>query len=124
MNRRKELEHIIVGTLLGDFTEYYPVCRNFLASDMFEDDEMRSLYRTMEELNNEGKDVDVPAIVERQDIFIGQDVARLCALATFGSFQHKKVNYNMDVELFGKDGDRKTSVRFEDYVNRLYLMAS
>lgn len=124
MSRRREIESIIVGTLMGDFEEYYPVCSSLITADMFDDDEMRSLYRTMEQLNSEGQEVNVPAIVERLDIFIGEDVARLCELATFGSFRHKKIEYNMNVELFGKEGDRKTEVTFDDYVNRFLLMAS
>lgn len=126
MTRRQEIERIIIGTLLGDFPTYYTVCRNLVTVTMFSDDYLKELYTTMKDMDEEGIEVDVQSVIERKDIFIGQEAAKLCELATEWSFLHKKVSYNMNIELFDKTGKKPfTEVQFEDYVRRfIYLSLS
>lgn len=123
MNRKREIERMIVGSLLSDFDEYYPMCQCGITADMFNDKMMRRVYGCMIQLHKEGMEVNISTVVERLNIFIGEIVSDLCGIAAFESFLHKKTEYNMNQELFSKE-PKYTEVTFEDYLKRFVLMTS
>ena len=123
MDRRQQLENIIIGTLL-ESTErrnYYEDCR-CISQDMFRDATNRRIFGLIAEMNGNGKVDTTPA-----DIFAeyGEAVvdiaADMCDLFTDWSFIHLKTEYNekrfFASCVFGIE-QIKTDVGFEDYVKQ------
>ena len=124
MNRRQQLENIIVGTLLESNAErnYFDDCRSTVTSGMFLDDTNRRIYGLISEMNNKGMtNTDPCSIFTEYGEAVLDIVSRMCELCTDYSFIHQKFMYNEWQYLKSCINDRyyePTSVQFEDYVKQ------
>lgn len=124
MNRRQQLENIIVGTLLESNAErnYFDDCRSTVTSGMFLDETNRRIYVLISEMNNKGMtNTDPCSIFTEYGEAVLDIVSRMCELCTEYSFIHKKFVYNEWQYLKSCITDRyyePTSVQFEDYVKQ------
>lgn len=128
MNRRQQLENIIVGTLLESNEErnYFDDCRCVVTEDMFSDDTNRRIYVLISDMNGRGKvDTDPCSIFTEYGEAVIDIASRMCELCTEYSFIHKKFMYNewqyLDSCLFGREY-KPTDIQFEDYVSKFVLM--
>ena len=124
MNRRDELENIIIGTLLESNTErnYYDDCGTIITADMFLDEKNRRVWKLIEDMNAKGLKETTPCDIYEE---YGQEVADIvpwmCELVADYSFVYRKTKYNeisyMMNEFYGVE-TKYTDVRFEDYVKK------
>lgn len=129
VDRRREIENIIVGTLMesdGE-TNYFDSCRSMLSADMMSDPVNRRIYGYVEAMNAKGKtDTRPHAIFDEYGAEVMDILAEMCELVNEWSFVHKKtwhnerlylasLLYNVDVEY--------SNVKFEDYVAQLIRMS-
>lgn len=124
MNRRQQLENIIVGTLLESNAEknYFDDCRSTVTSGMFLDETNRRIYVLISEMNNKGMtNTDPCSIFTEYGEAVLDIVSRMCELCTEYSFIHQKFMYNEWQYLKSCINGRycePTSVQFEDYVKQ------
>ena len=123
MNRRQELENIIIGTLLesNEDRNYFDDCR-VLTPELFHDETNRRLFTIIADMNANGKQCTDPCTIfkerfdEVSDIYI-----QMVDLCTDNSFVHKKMEYNERQFILGcLDGleHKQTDIQFDDYVNQ------
>ena len=124
MDRKKELENIIIGSLVNDFDEYYPSCRCSITPEMFSDDFLGKIYSIMSKMEKAGVEVNLCTLWQYPESTLnGDQLSDLCGLVVDYDFNHKKYMYNRSVELFGKSKRPKyTHVTFDDYVNKFVQM--
>lgn len=127
MNRRKELENIIIGTLLESTEDenYFIDCRSCVTEDMFLDEVNRRLYGIISEMNNGGnQDTRPSSILQAYGASVADIVATMCELCTEYSFINKKMMHNEWEYLDYLDGKKPeyTKVQFSDYVNGFIKM--
>ena len=124
MNRRQQLENIIVGTLLESNAErnYFDDCRSTVTSGMFLDETNRRIYVLISEMNNKGMtNTDPCSIFTEYGEAVLDIVSRMCELCTEYSFIHQKFMYNEWQYFKSCITDsyyEPTSVQFEDYVKQ------
>ena len=124
MDRRQEIENIIIGTLLcsTEDNNFYTNCRCCITDDMFSDDVNRRIFRMVAEMNAKGQEEINPYTIL---MAYGDDVLdicyRMCELCTEYSFIHKKVQFNerqfLIWCLYGYR-PKYTEVKFDDYINK------
>lgn len=129
MERRQQLENIVIGTLLEstEYHNYYDEVKSSVVPEMFQNETNRRIFRLIAEMNAKGKADTTPC-----DIFneYGESVvdiaADMCDLCTDFSFIHLKMDYNerhfLASVMFGVE-QMKTDVQFEDYVNQFIKFA-
>lgn len=122
MNRRQEIENIIIGTLLESTEEenYYIYCRSYIFPDAFQDENNRRIYKLIMDMNSKGK-----AATDPQSIFLeyGEKVLDLVPVMADrlvdDSFIHRKCWYN-ECQYIGSQvtglKPKFTDVKFTDYV--------
>ena len=122
MDRRQELENIIIGTLLeskGD-VNYYDDCRCAITEDMFLDEDNRRIYALIVEMNRNGhKDTDPCSIFEVYGAEVLDIMPHMYEMCTEWSMIYKKWYYNekqwIGSELCGVE-PKYTDVCFSDFV--------
>lgn len=124
MNRREELENIIIGTLLESNKErnYFDECKGALTADMFLDNVNRRIYTIISEMNAKGNvETDPCTIYKEYDFMVLDILPRMMELCADYSFIHKKTEYNerrfLESCINGTEYKR-ADVHFEDYVNQ------
>lgn len=124
MNRRQQLENIIIGTLLESNTErnFFEDCRCIVTQDMFSDEKNRRIYGLVSKMNGNGKVCTDPcSIFIEYGAAILDIVADMTELCTEWSFIHLKTLYNETCFIKScTDGIRyeRTCVEFVDYVKQ------
>lgn len=125
MDRREQIESIIIGTLLNsdDKKNYYPDVKSVVSSDMFTDSRRGDIYDIIVEMNSKGLVRTWPdAIYEYLNHDIDKDfLAYIVELASEWYFLAKKVEYNEWIWMTGQK--RYTNVTFNDYVKRFVELA-
>lgn len=122
MNRKQQLENIIIGTLMESNTErnYYDDCRNIITSDMFADADNRRIYGIIAEMNARGIVCTDPcSIFTAYGAEVMDIVAVMADRMAEYSFIHLKCQHNERQYLASLIYDTKpvyTDVRFSDYV--------
>lgn len=123
MNRRQELENIIIGTLLESNEErnYFDDCR-MLTPDMFLDDSNRHIFLLIQDMNGRGKVCTDPCTIFKEyGAAVSDLLGRMVALCVEYSFIHLKTQYNerQFIQSCTDGKERKqTDIQFEDYVNQ------
>ena len=123
MNRRQELENIIIGTLLESNEErnYFDDCR-MLTADLFQDETNRRLFSVISDMNKNGQYCTDPCTIFQERFEDVKDIyIQMVGLCTDYSFIHKKMQFNERQFLLGcVDGQehKKTDIQFEDYVDQ------
>lgn len=124
MNRRQELENIIIGTLLESNEErnYFDDCR-MLTADLFQDETNRRLFTVISDMNKNGQYRTDPCTIFKERFEDVKDIyIQMVDLCTDYSFIHKKMQFNERQFLLGcVDGQehKKTDIQFSDYVDQL-----
>lgn len=124
MDRRQQLENIIIGTLLESTYErnYFDDVKSLVSQDMFLDETNRRIYGLVWEMNAKGMESTRPS-----DIFdeYGADVADICAdmceLCADYSFLYLNTKYREQRYLSGCKA--RKDVTFSDYVNQFVIMS-
>lgn len=122
MERRVELENIIIGTLLESDGQknWYEDCRCSITADMFTDEVNRRIYSYISEMNAKGiTDTRPSSIFDEYGEQVVDIVSRMCELCNEYSFIHKKIQYNELRYLTQIEYGVKvqyTDVKFTDYV--------
>lgn len=128
MDRREQIENIIIGTLLNsdennDFFESVKYC---VTSDMFSDSRRSKIFDLIKEMNSKGIKRTYPdAIYDYCNQKLSKEqLSYLLELAIDWHFLMKKVEYNERVWMSNSNiHKRYTSVTFDDYVSRFVKMA-
>lgn len=127
MDRREQIESIIVGTLLNSIhtTEFYDECKNLITPEMFHNGKLGEIYLIISDMFANGKDSTTPLdICEEYDWSLSDDLVRkMVDLATDFYFVSKKTAYNENIRLSNRFHKNYTYVTFADYVAKLYSMA-
>lgn len=124
MNRRHQLENIIIGTLLESNGErnYFEDCRSILTGDMFQDETNRRIYGLVSDMNRKGKvNTDPCSIFDEYGADVLDIVADMTQLCTEWSFVYLKTLYNERCFICScTDGIKyqRTCVEFVDYVKQ------
>lgn len=124
MNRRQELENIIIGTLLESNEErnYFDDCR-MLTADLFQDEANRRLFTVISDMNKNGQYRTDPCTIFKERFEDVKDIyIQMVDLCTDYSFIHKKMQFNERQFLLScVDGQehKKTDIQFSDYVDQL-----
>lgn len=124
MDRRQQLENIIIGTLLESTWRhnYFDEVRSMVTVEMFRDETNRRIYGLICEMNQRGMTETTPS-----DIFseYGESVmdiaADMCDLCTDYSFIHLNTKYREERYLSGCKG--RKDVTFKDYVDQFVIMS-
>ena len=122
MDRRQELENIIIGTLLEskDGVNYYDDCRCAITEDMFLDEDNRRIYALIVEMNRNGHEATDPcSIFEVYGAEVLDIMPHMCEMCTEWSMIYKKWYYNETQYLSSEFGDadpKYTDVSFSDFV--------
>lgn len=124
MDRRQQLENIIIGTLLESTSQrnYFDDVKCLVSADMILNETNRRIYGLIWEMNAKGMEDTRPS-----DIFAeyGADVADICAdmcgLCTDFSFIHLNTKYREECFLSGRRS--RKDVTFSDYVNQFIILS-
>ncbi len=119
MDRRQEIERIVLGTILNSSKEndYMANCRCCITADMFDTEQHQEIYKTALQLKSAGMDEVSPFTVWSANQSLAPEY--LCELADEWYFELKKYLYNRQVYYFDtKRNKRYTRVTFDDYINR------
>ena len=121
MDRRQEIERIIIGTILNSFEDksYLMSCRSCITSEMFKDERHRVIYENAVKMSSLGMKTITPADMIEYDPELITMAAYLCELATDCHFDMKKYEYNRVIWYTATNNrPRYTNVTFDDYVTR------
>lgn len=120
MNRREQIESIIVGTLLNsdETANYFADVKSVISSDMFVDSRRGRIYNIVAEMNAKGIATVCPySIYEYLKCVIDAPIlVYMTELAADWHFLAKKVEYNEWIWMTGQK--RYTNVMFNDYIKR------
>lgn len=123
MDRRQEIENIIIGTLLNecDNRDWYKDCRYCLSLDMFKDERNRQIYSTIKEMKDKGLKDTTPYDIVTFSKGLQNLAVYMCDLAFSFYFEIKKLNYNL-IRMYLNRNDY-TSVEFSDYVTKFIQLS-
>lgn len=126
MTRRKEIESIIIGTLLNTFeTDWFADCSYCITADMFMEERNAKIYSVICEYRNTGDKVITPIHLFEFDDKLFPLLEYMSNLAVDFYFLVKKIKFNERVRLAklieGKQY-RYTDVKFSDYVSKFIEM--
>ena len=124
MDRRQQLENIIIGTLLESTWRhnYFDEVKNILSVDMFQDETNRRIYGLIWEMNQRGMKETTPSdIFAEYGASVVDIAADMCDLCADYSFIHLNTKYREDCFLSGVNS--RKDVTFEDYVNQFIVMS-
>ena len=124
MDRRQQLENIIIGTLLESTWRhnYFDEVKNILSVDMFRDETNRRIYGLIWEMNQRGMKETTPSdIFAEYGASVVDIAADMCDLCADYSFIHLNTKYREDSFLSGVNS--RKDVTFEDYVNQFIVMS-
>ena len=124
MDRRQQLENIIIGTLLEstEWHNYYDDVKSLISEELFLDATNRRIFGLIKEMNGKGQKETRPS-----DIFteygpaVVDIAADMCDLCTDYSFLHLNTKYREEQFLKGCKGRKE--VTFGDYVNQFIIMS-
>lgn len=119
MDRRQEIERIVIGTILNSTkaNDFIGSCRCCITPDMFSDERHQDIYKAAIALKSLGNDDINPLSVWLACPNLPADY--LCELAADWSYEAKRYYYNRNIYYCDpKKNKRYTRVTFDDYINR------
>lgn len=124
MDRRQQLENIIIGTLLESTWRhnYFDEVRSMVTVEMFRDETNRRIYGLIWEMNQRGMTETTPSDIFAEYGASVMDIAAdMCDLCTDYSFIHLNTKYREERYLSGCKG--RKDVTFKDYVDQFIIMS-
>lgn len=124
MDRRQQLENIIIGTLLESTYErnYFDDVKSLVSQNMFLDETNRRIYGLIWEMNAKGMESTRPSdIFDEYGAKVADICADMCELCTDFSFIHLNTEYREKCFLAGCKNRKE--VTFDDYVNRFIVLS-
>lgn len=124
MDRRQQLENIIIGTLLESTWRhnYFDDVKCLVSVDMFRDETNKRIYGLIWEMNSRGMVETTPSdIFAEYGASVVDIAADMCDLCTDYSFIHLNTKYREEQFLKGCKGRKE--VTFGDYVNQFIIMS-
>lgn len=121
MNRRQEIESIIIGTILNSFNgdDYLINCKSCITADMFSDERNKVIYSKAIEMSKSGLKEITPQTMLQYDSDMTSLLPYILDLATDWNFVVKKAEYNSNVYYTDHSKTpRYTMVKFDDYITR------
>lgn len=109
MSRKKQIEDIVVATLINNKEKYWPSARCCLTPDMFSGIN-QNLYRDM----MKGEPMDLLSLNDRYPEHIGEIVA----ISIDDDFDYKIWEYNFNQRMFSQN-PKYSLVTFDDYITKL-----
>ena len=124
MDRRQEIESIIIGTLLNsdNDTDYIRSCKSCVTADMFKDERHSAIFSAIMRMSNSGIKSINPLDVVKYDKSMMELAYYMCHLSIDYHFEYKKVVYNENQYLYC-ERPKYTTVKFDDYISRLVSFA-
>lgn len=124
MDRRQQLENIIIGTLLESTWRhnYFDDVKCLVSQDMFKNETNYRIYGLIWEMNAKGLIETTPSdIFAEYGASVVDIAADMCDLVTDFSFIHLNTKYRE--ERFLKGYKNRKDVTFSDYVNQFVIMS-
>lgn len=128
MDRREQIERIIIGTLLSSDSQlnFYNYVKCSITSDMFRDNRNRRLFEMITEMNQQGiVDTNPYNIYMKYGEAVTDLLYYMCENAMEWCYFHRKVEYNERQWLIYQSygiRPKYTNVTFEDYINRFITL--
>lgn len=123
MTRRQEIENIIIGTILNNYSgeDYMNDCKCCITADMFADKRNEKIYAKVFEMQKSGYNDITPYDIVAYNEEMIEYASYMCELASDWHFLYKKVLYNERQWLRSLSSDynsKYTYVQFTDYINK------
>lgn len=120
MDRREQIERIIIGTILNSVigNDYMKDCRSCITADMFRDERHKRIYSDVLFMKDTGY-VDIsPKDLLDFDSSLVDLTSYMCELATEEYFEIKKFYYNRRLSYQDTTRPNYTRVTFGDYITK------
>lgn len=115
MERELQIERIVLGSLIADFETRWPDVRYSVAGEMFHDEYCRSIFKTIIELVEANKEVNLVTVwLQRGGTH--EDGIALFDISQYTDFNRLKWEYEI-TQRFNRQVARE--VTFADYVTQL-----
>ena len=111
MSRAQQIENIIVGSLVCDFTEHWPAVRCCITEEMMQDEFNRKIFKRIKDLSSNKESINVTTVARG---FSVEELSKLFTLTNDYDFNTKKWEYNEAAYLYGGS---YTTVSFDDYIS-------
>ena len=122
MDRRDEIESIIIGSLLNDFDgEHFHACKSVIMPEMFRNKNYGKWYQMISDMHHDGYEDTTPLDIMQFNGWntINDEVTDMMNVALEYDFLTRKTLYNESIKLDPKLVPKLlTTVTFDAYVNR------
>lgn len=121
MDRRQQIENIIIGTLLNDTEDFdwYSECKSCISPSMFQEARNMRIYTTIAQMKSRGLESTTPADIMEYDKGMADLAGYMFDIAIDNHFYTKKARYNSNLYYTCPERHPNyTQVTFTDYVNR------
>lgn len=126
MDRRDEIENIIIGTLLNSTADdnYFDNCKSCITPDMFTDDRKSRIFVLVKELNGKGVyDTNPLTLFSTFGQKIYDIIPFAVELSTDWCFFMMKYKYNRKIYYSFSERKLFTNVSFDNYVSQFIKIA-
>lgn len=123
MDRRQEIENIIIGTLLNecDNRTWYNDCKSCITPMMFQDKRNQEIYQTITTIKAKGQKDITPYDLILFSPKLQELAEYMCNLAIDFYFEIKKLRYNLTIKYAYRND--YTRVEFSDYVTKFIQLS-